>query len=179
MVYALNDYMASTPIIPPFGTSGRVRQVAVPPEARALSTLSHIDYEDAFSVEVADAVERTAEAWARAVTEDAPAGVRCRLRSGWLALGLKLGGAPPERSVLGWEIRRSTPEFVLLGADSRIGMPGELLFMRRQHTLLFCTFVRQDNSTVRRVWGLTERKHVRVVRGLLEQAAARAQKRPR
>jgi hypothetical protein len=38
---------------------GTVRQVALPPAARALSTLSHIDYEDAFLVEIGPAQDRT------------------------------------------------------------------------------------------------------------------------
>jgi len=70
--------------------SGRVRQVAVAPAARTLSTLSQVDYEDAFLVETGLAQERTAEEWARVVLEGAPAGMRRGLLSGWLALGLRL-----------------------------------------------------------------------------------------
>ncbi len=42
-----------------------VRQVTLPPAARALSTLSHVDYEDAFLVETGPAQDRTGEQWAR------------------------------------------------------------------------------------------------------------------
>ena len=48
------DFTAGTdshPNDPHVETPGRVRQVAVPPAARTLSTLAHIDYEDAFLVE--------------------------------------------------------------------------------------------------------------------------------
>ena len=41
----------SHPNDPHMETPGRVHQVAVPPAARTLSTLPHIDYEDAFLVE--------------------------------------------------------------------------------------------------------------------------------
>jgi len=41
------------------------------------------------------------------------------------AIGLKLGRGRSDRSVLGWPMRRNTPYFVLLGADSHIGMPGD------------------------------------------------------
>lgn len=91
-------------------TPGGVRRISVPPDARALSTLSRIDHEDAFPVEVGPAHRnRTPERWARAILEDAPASVRRTLRSGWLALGLRPGPPRSDRSVLGWEVRRSTP----------------------------------------------------------------------
>jgi hypothetical protein len=147
---------------------GTVRQVAVPPGARALSTLSRIDYEDAFLVDVPTR-EWTAEQFARAILEDAPISIRRTLMSGWLAIGLKLGGSRSERFVLGWEVRRNTPDFVLLAADSRIGMPGELLFKRQQHTLLFATFVQQDNHLARATWAGVEPVHVQVVRHVLAQ----------
>lgn len=53
-----------------------VRQVAVPPDARAVTTLTDIGYEDAFALETPAAREPTAEQWARAVLEDAPAAFR-------------------------------------------------------------------------------------------------------
>jgi hypothetical protein len=41
-----------------------------PLAARALSTLCHVDYEDAFLVETGPAQDRTGEQWARAILED-------------------------------------------------------------------------------------------------------------
>jgi len=150
---------------------GPVRQISVPLCAPALSELARIDYADTFLVDVdvdVDAVgERTAEQWAREVLEGAPASMRRSMRSGWAAIGLKLDGAPPERCVLGWSIRRSAPEFVLLGAESRIGMPSELLFKCERAALLFATFVQQDNPIARGVWAATEPVHVPFVRKLL------------
>ena len=113
-------------------TPGRVREVAVPPAARRLSTLPHVDYEDAFLIEIGAAQDRTPEQWARAILEDAPITIRTALRSGWLALGLQLDPSPSERSVLGWEVWRSTPEYVLLAGSSRIGLSAELLFKRQR-----------------------------------------------
>ena len=140
-----------------------VRQVAVPAAVRALSTLDRVDYADAFRVKLSDVRSRTAEEWARAVLEDAPLAVRGQLLSGWSSLGLKVGRG----SVLGWHVRSSTPDVLLLGAGSRIGMPGELLFKRERHGLLFATFVRQGNPVARALWGRVERVHVATVRGLL------------
>ena len=146
----------------------------MPAEARALSTLSRIDYADAFLLNTDAGKDRTAEQWARLILQDAPMAVRTRLLAGWSMIGLKLGGGGEfGRSVLGWELRTNAADFVLLGADSRIGMPGELLFKRTRSALLFCTFVQQDNYLARAVWAATEPIHVRVVRDLLEQTGRR------
>ena len=153
--------------------AGTVRQVAVSPAARARSTLAHVDYADAFVVDIRAAQSRTAEEWARAIVEGAPASVQRQLRWGWTALGLKLGPSRSDRFLLGWEVRRSTPDLVLLGAGSRIGMPAELLFERRQRSLLFATFVQHDNVIARAVWAATEPVHLPVVRRVLEQAGQR------
>ena len=158
-------------------TSGRgflsqthlVDQVAVPSDARALSTLPRIDYADAFVMDTGRTHHRTAEQWAKLILLGAPITVRSRLLAGWSMIGLKLGGG----GLLGWQVRASTPEFLLLGADSRIGMPGELLFKPMPPALLFCTFVQQDNPVARAVWAATEPVHVRVVRDILEQAGRR------
>jgi len=75
--------------------------------------------------------------------------------------------------VLGWEVRSRTPEVVLLGADSRIGMPGELLFERQRETLLFATFVHHGNPVARALWAGVEPVHVPTVRHLLEHAGRR------
>ena len=155
-------------------SASEVRQIEVPPDARALSTLAHIDYEDAFRVETDAAQQRTAEQWARAVLEEAPLKVRGKLLSGWSAIGLKLDCARSRNSVLGWPIRESHPDFVLLGAESRIGMPGQLLFKREPDALLFATFVQQDNRVARAVWASTEPAHGPIVRQILEGARLRA-----
>jgi hypothetical protein len=150
-----------------------VRQIEVPPEARALTTLSHVDYEDAFLVEVGPVAERTAEQWTRAVVGGAPADVRYTLQSGWAALGLQLDVAASDRLVLGWPIRESTREFVLLGARSDIGMEGELLFMRQQHDLIFATFIQLDDERARATWSGLEPGHAPIVRRIIEDASRR------
>jgi hypothetical protein len=147
-----------------------VRQVALPPAARALSTLARIDYSDAFLVESGSAQQWSAEQWARAVLEDAPVAIRTKLLLGWSTIGLK----PATRgSLLGWAIRVNTPAFVLLGRGSLIGMPGELLFKSEPEGLLFATFVHHANHVARAVWAAVEPAHVRIVRHLLEQAGRR------
>jgi Family of unknown function (DUF6463) len=137
-------------------TPHRVRWVQVPPTARALNRLARVDYEDAFIVEIGRAQDRTAERWARAIFDDAPMPIRRPLRWAWLAQGLKLGSARSDRLVLGWELRDSTPDFALLGADSRIGMPAEILFMRQQDSLLVAVFVQHENPIARAVWAVVQ-----------------------
>jgi hypothetical protein len=152
-----------------------VRQITLPEHARALSTLSRIDYEDAFAV-TAD-VDRTADEWMRAVLYDAPPRVRRRLWSGWTALGLKLGPPWSSDRVLGWKVKHSDPDCVLLAADSWLGFRGELLFRREPDGLLFATLVEQTNPAVRVLWAAITARHQRVVRSLLSHAARRAQDR--
>jgi Protein of unknown function (DUF2867) len=154
-------------------TPGRVREVAVPPAARRLSTLPRVDYEDAFLIDVGPAPDRTPEQWARVILEDAPITLRGVLRSGWFALGLKRGSARSERSVLGWEVLRGTPEFVLLAGRSPVGLSAELLIKRQQHNLLYATLLQQENPIARAVWAGVAPVHRPVVRYVLEQGSRR------
>jgi hypothetical protein len=149
-----------------------VRQVDVPAAARALSTLPRIDYCDAFLFDVGPTHDECAEDLIREVLEGAPLAVRTQLLSGWSAIGLKVSSGS-EGSILGWDVRRSVPDHVLLGAGSRIGMPAELLLKKDDGALLFATFVAQRNLIARGVWAATEPIHVRVVRDILDHAGRR------
>lgn len=144
----------------------------MPAASRALSTLSSIDYEDAFLVDAGPVPGQTPEQWARQFFAGAPARLRTTLPRAWFALGLELGPTASDRLVFGWEVRQSTPDHVLLGADSRIGMPGELLFQRRGGGLLFATFLQHRNAAARAMWAGVGPVHRKVVRELLEHAAA-------
>jgi hypothetical protein len=153
-------------------TLGRVHQIKVPAAAEGLSTLCRVDYADAFHVEIGVAQERTAEQWARALLEGAPDVMQKSLRRGWSGLGLRLGPLRSDRFVLGWEVRRNLPESLVLGADSLLGLHGELLFWRQQEVLLFATFLQIDNHVARAVWAGVTPLHLRVVRKVLEQAGS-------
>jgi hypothetical protein len=151
-----------------------VRQVAVPPNARAVTTLAHIYYEDAFALETTAAQDRTAEQWARAVLEDAPAGFRRTLRLGWFVLGLQLGPARTKGFVFGWEVQLTTPDVVLLAVRSRVGLRAELVFKREQHTLVLASFVQAPNRIARATAAAIAPMHRRAVRYLLKQAGKRS-----
>ena len=73
--------------------------------------------------------------------------------------------------MLGWEVRRSTPDAALLGASGGLGLSGELLFQRQPRTLLFATFVHLENRIARTLWAAIASRHRQVVRDLLEQAS--------
>jgi hypothetical protein len=145
----------------------------MPPAARLLSALPHIDYEDAFLVEIGPVHDRTGEQWARAILEDAPIILRNALLGGWVVLGLHIASTQSERFVLGWEVRRSTLGYALLGAGSRVGLPAELLIKRQRHTLLCATFVQQENHIARALWAGVAPVHRHVVQSVLEQARRR------
>jgi hypothetical protein len=72
--------------------------------------------------------------------------------------------------VLGWDVRRSSADALLLGRNSRIGMPGELLFARRRDGLIFATFVHHQTAATRAMWAAVQRTHVRTVTSLLARA---------
>jgi hypothetical protein len=156
----------------------RVRPVALPHDVRALSTLARVDYVDACLADASALPERTAEQWARAMLEDAPSDTRRALRLVWTSLGLKLGSTGNERLVLGWELRRSTPDVALVGADSLLGMRGEVLLKRQSDSLLVATFIQLQNPVARAVWARVAPGHRQTVRNLLEEAAARAVRSP-
>jgi hypothetical protein len=147
-----------------------VHQIEVPGSARALSLLARADYADAFLLDVGS-VRSSGEQWARAAIEASPEPVRQTLRVGWATIGLDLGAGGPPRGVLGWPLRHSDDDFALLGADSRIGMPAEILFRPQEDALLLCTFVAQRNPMAKAVWAATAPLHREIVPRLL--AAAR------
>jgi hypothetical protein len=150
-----------------------VTRISLPADARALSTLARIDYEDAFRVEGAG--ERTPREWATAVIDDAPARVRARLYMGWLSLGLRLGPPWSSQRVLGWRVVRNESGSLLLRANSWLGLRGELLFRQEPDGLLFATLLQQTNPVARSVWARVTDTHQHVVRSLLTHAADREQ----
>ncbi|VEG41496.1 Protein of uncharacterised function (DUF2867) [Mycolicibacterium flavescens] len=146
----------------------RVQQIRPPEALLTTSALGRIDYADAFEVGIEHPLDCSAEDWMRTILEGAPVHMRIRLLSAWSAIGLKLRPPGSSRTILGWPIRATVADSVLLGAHSRVGMPGELLLRRRDGGLLFATFVRQDNPIARKLWSTIEDSHVQTVRSLLE-----------
>ena len=153
--------------------TGWVRQVEVPPAARSLTTLTQVDYEDAFLLETGRPRDRTPEEWARFILEGAPAGLRRTLRVAWSILGLELGPSGSNRHVFGWELKRNTPDFALLAVRTRLGGSAELLFQPQEHALLWCTFAQAEGWFGRVFPVVVAPVHLRAVRDLLVRAGSR------
>lgn len=147
-----------------------VRRVEAPAPARELSTLARVDYDDAHVLETPEAPDRTAEGWARAILEGAPAAMRGSLLAGWSSLGLRMGSPRDPQRVLGWEVRASAPDHLLLGADSRVGMPAEVVVLRERDGVVVATLVQHRNALVRALWAGFAAQHREVVRRLLASA---------
>ena len=151
-----------------------VRQVELPPEARALTALSRVDYTDCFILETDRVRERTGEEWARALLEEAPATTKDTLRRGWRALRVRLGSIEDDRLVLGWLVRSSSPDFALLAVRSAFGLEAELLVKREREGVLAATLMKFNNPLIRGFWAGFSFQHRRVVRHLLVHAGRRA-----
>jgi hypothetical protein len=156
-----------------------VREIRLPAEAHALSTLPRLDYTDGCRMRTEHAEELTAEEWARALLEQAPEATRRGLRRGWHALGVKLGAADDPSLVLGWEVRRSSEDCVVLGVRSWIGTEAEVLCLREPDALVVGTLVQLSNPVARAVWTCIESHHRRVVRHLVRSAGKRVAARGR
>lgn len=160
--------------MPDSAASTEAREIAVSPDVRALSELSRIDYENAVVAEFAAAGSRSAEQWFREILERAPSELREALVSGWSGLGLRLGPLDDDQHVLGWSIRRSTPDEVVLSASSEGGLRGELVVRRQRDSLLFGSFIRLDTAAVRDMWNAVVHQHTPAMCQLLAGAVDRA-----
>jgi hypothetical protein len=150
-----------------------VRAVGVPADVLALSTLPRIDYRDGFRLDLPGGPELSGEEWAREMLEGASSDTRRSLRRGWPLLGLKMAPDGAAGAILGWRLRHSADDYALLGVDSRIGMPAELLLLPEPRGLFFATFIQMRNPFVRTLWAPIGPPHRRVVPALMRHAALR------
>ena len=147
-----------------------VRQIDPPPDLLDRTTLVDVHYQDCFIVDLGQALSaRSAEQWARAVFEDAPASTRNTLVNGWPLLGLRLGPLTSDEHVLGWRIRANSPDQVLLFADGSPDMVAELLIERRRDTLRFASFIALLSPSAHEIWVDVAPRHERTVRELLDE----------
>lgn len=154
-------------------TASKVEEVGVPAGTLALSVLPWVDYRDGFRLELPGGPELSGEEWAREMLEGASLETRHSLRRGWPLIGLKMAPHGTEDAVLGWRLRHRGPDYALLGADSRIGMPAELLFRPEPGGLFFATMIQQRNPFVHALWAPIGPPHRRIVPALMRRAAAR------
>jgi hypothetical protein len=84
-------------------------------------------------------------------------------------LGVRLGSTDDDSLVLGWTVRRSSPDHALLAARSPFGIDAEVLFKREPNGLLAATLMKLNNPIARAFWARFSVRHRRVLRHLLRQ----------
>lgn len=150
----------------------RARRVQPSDGIRVADTLAAPDYVDAFEVSTGGP-RRSAEQWARATFEDAPAAVRWLLLIGWrFVLGFRLGPRPSPAHILGWDIVRSTPEVIVLGVRSIVLGQAHLVFHVERATVVVATSIRFERRAASAVWSVLGVIHRTAMWSLLTRAAA-------
>jgi deazaflavin-dependent oxidoreductase (nitroreductase family) len=129
------------------------------------------DFTSTVDISRPDGDPRTAEQWARAVWEDAPAPVRAFLRAGWACLGLRVRRGP-ER-VFGWTVVESAPETVVLEAPSSL-MTARNVVSIDGARVRWSTTVSYRRPTARLLWALAAPFHERLIPARLREVAAPA-----
>lgn len=141
---------------------------AVPEAVQSLSSLSHIDYVDLFTL-ATDAVA-TPEQWARAMFGDVPtAGERLIWRG---LLGLRLSEEKSEDTVAGWRITGRGADWLRLEARSEF-LTGNLVARTTDGQVSLATFLRYRRALGRLVWPPLSAVHRGLAPGLLRDAAAK------
>jgi hypothetical protein len=141
---------------------------AVPERVRALTSLPDPDYVDLFTVETPAATDHSAEAWARAILEQAPLSRR-NARRFWRLLGLRLGPRGSPDHVQGWKIagrgdnwlRFETASWYLTAQAVCLVEPGQVSLSLS---------ARFDRPPAALVWSRVAGPHQRAVPVMLHQA---------
>lgn len=144
-------------------------EIPVRADLRALSRFPHADYADTFEIAVTQG-RRTAEQWARAVFEGAPARMRVVVSFCWRVLGVQLAPAKVAGHVQGWRIVKNSTDVVVLQARSPAGLTARLVLQADASVLRFATFVRCDGLIGRAAWFGVAPVHRLIVSRLLGEA---------
>jgi Protein of unknown function (DUF2867) len=115
---------------------------------------------------------RSAEQWARAVFEGAPASLRWCIVFGWRAfLGLRLQPLDGADQVLGWKVEQAPePDRMVLAADSPV-LQAENIVAVDESVVLWVTVVRFHSRIGRLLWGMASPVHQLTIPFLLSRAA--------
>jgi hypothetical protein len=153
--------------------SGGAYRVVTPGRVRAEDGLA-ADYASSFEIVRADVAGYSAEQWARATFEGAPAGWRWALVFGWRAvLWLRLGPRHSPDHVLGWEISATTPSTLTLQARSVLVTAHKVVEVG-DGRLTVSTLVRYERRWARPVWSALAPIHHVVEPRLITRAATHA-----
>jgi hypothetical protein len=146
-----------------------VRMVAVPEDVAGLAGLATADYQEAF--EFASDSGLRPEQWARLILEGASRRERLSMLGTWVALGVGLAPPGSAGQVLGWRIRRSDQEAVVLGVRALVGLTARIVIRVDGGQVVHAMVVRYDRRLGGRLWALAAPKHRSFLAGLLQRAA--------
>lgn len=140
----------------------------VPASARALTSLSRVDYADHFTV--ATDAEASPERWARAMFGDVPNAGEQLIWRGFLQLRLSRGRSPD--TVAGWRITGRGPDWVRLAAASWF-LSANLVVQAPGGRVSLGTFLRYDHPVAHAVWPPLSAVHRFLVPRVLRDAVTR------
>jgi hypothetical protein len=131
------------------------------------------DFACAYDAHIGPSDNRTAEEWARAAWEGAPAPLRWFMLVGWrVVLGLRLGPRPSPEHILGWRITTRAPDLVVCELESRM-LRASNTFERIDERLVWSTFVTYTRPIAHVIWPPVSLLHRPLVRLALRHAASR------
>ncbi|WP_411136441.1 DUF2867 domain-containing protein [Streptomyces sp. C10] len=142
---------------------------SIPGSLRALSSLSHIDYVDVFTLRTDADAGTTPERWARAMFGDVPSVAEQVIWRGLLGLRLSRGRSP--ETVAGWKIAERGEDWIRLETASWF-LTGNLLVQATEGRVSLGTFLRYDRRLGHCVWPVLSAVHRRLAPGLLRDAAS-------
>jgi hypothetical protein len=149
----------------------RVRATSPPPDHRAASP--DADFACAYEIDRRPDDERSAEQWARAAWEGAPAPMRWFMLAGWrLVLGLRLGPRPSADHILGWRIVDRRQERTVCRLRSWF-LDASNTFQTVDGRLVWSTFVTYERPIGRLIWPPVSLLHRPLVRIALRRAWSR------
>jgi hypothetical protein len=140
-------------------------------EVQALADLHPAHYREALAVAVDH--DRRPEEWARLILEGATPAKRAALLRTWRLIGVRLAPLDAPGQVLGWRIRRSGPDGIVLAVTSRSGLSARLVVTATPRRVVQAMVVRFDRWFARPLWRVLTPQHRRFIAGLLSDAASR------
>jgi len=143
--------------------------IALPDGVSDIAGLDRYDYDETFSVDTD--CNPSPEDWARLTLEDAPRWMRAVMVNGWRSLGIDLAPLDSDRAVLGWPILRNTPDDIVLGIESSIGLTARIVIQPSPTRGVHSMLVKYESEAARVAWAGIAPPHRVFVRRLLDVAA--------
>lgn len=141
------------------------------PVTGSTSVAQHSDFACAYEVVVRPDDNRSAEEWARAAWEGAPAPLRWFMLAGWrVVLGLRLGPLQSPDHILGWRIADRRPDETVCQLRSKF-LDAYNTFSLTDGRLVWSTFVSYERPIGRVIWPPVSLLHRVLVRFALRRAA--------